>query len=281
MHGGSFGTYPGTLSLEEVSDTLSTGGKGSQLFEPVSQHGEPLEEVADTLSTVGKGSLLFEPVSQHGEPLEEVADTLSTVGKGSQLRHGKHGPILSERGCVAQVAENRRGSQHVRGGQEVAASSGNDPVYDPSPVLPGVVARDARQEAPGHWSTPVAKAKGEFRTASLMRPGDLARRILPCKSFDTLERQSREGVPTQCGPSWPQEVVEQAMKAGPHDSALTDENIALIWSDIESQRDMGGARESKDFTGGDCTTDRPAWTHHVEFVVRSGAAGLSSERKTP
>ena len=68
-----------------------------------------------------------------------------------------------------------------------------------------------------------------------MRPCGLARRLLPSFEFERLVEWSVVGVPTQCGPDWPETVIRRACEIGPHVSALTPENVALIWSEIEYQ----------------------------------------------
>jgi hypothetical protein len=109
-------------------------------------------------------------------------------------------------------------------------------------VLPGFVAHDALPGAPSEWSTPSEEAKGEFNAKSLMRPADLARRILPAELFKSLQKHATSGVPTDCGPAWPREVIDQAMKTGPHTSALSEENVKLIWEDVQYQERLGFVR---------------------------------------
>jgi hypothetical protein len=84
-----------------------------------------------------------------------------------------------------------------------------------------------------------------------MQPQELARRILPEKEFETLQAFAR-GVPANYGPPWSPEVINAAREAGPHVSALTDENVQLIWEDIEYQKQAGFVRvvsESNLFDG--------------------------------
>ena len=118
----------------------------------------------------------------------------------------------------------------------------NERLFGPCPVLPGFVANDATPEAPAEWLNPSEKAKGEFQAESLMCPVDLARRVLPAKLFEVLQKHATAGVPTECGPPWPTAVIDQAMKTGPHTSATTEENVALIWDDIQYQERLGFVR---------------------------------------
>ena len=92
-------------------------------------------------------------------------------------------------------------------------------------MLPGAIARDALPVPPTDWTNPSDDAKGEFHANSLMRPVDLARRVLPAVLFQTMQQYATEGVPTDCGPPWPTEVINQAMQTGPQNSALIKENV--------------------------------------------------------
>ena len=115
----------------------------------------------------------------------------------------------------------------------------------PGEVTPGVRARDAM---PLEDATPIAALElddpmsGEFLRKSLMRPQNLAARILPREEFERLAVFTTEGCPTECGPPWAPEVIEAAKRAGPHTSANTPENVELIWDDISYQRDAGFMR---------------------------------------
>ena len=118
----------------------------------------------------------------------------------------------------------------------------NERLFGPCPVLPGFMANDATPEAPAEWTNPSEKAKDEFQAESLMHPVDLARRVLPEKLFEVLQTHATAGVSTECGPPWPTAVIDQAMKTGPHTSATTEENVALIWDDIQYQERLGFVR---------------------------------------
>ena len=115
----------------------------------------------------------------------------------------------------------------------------------PGEVIPGVRARDAM---PLEDTTPITALElddpisGKFLRKSLMRPQDLAARILPREEFERLAIFATEGCPTECGPPWAPEVIEAAKRAGPHTSANTPENVELIWDDISYQRDAGFIR---------------------------------------
>ena len=72
-----------------------------------------------------------------------------------------------------------------------------------------------------------------------MQPQDLASRVLPASICETLHQFASEGVPTDCGPEWPQDVKEHALEGGPHASAMSPENVELIWDDIRYQEKDG------------------------------------------
>ena len=85
-------------------------------------------------------------------------------------------------------------------------------------------------------------AQGKSGHKSLMAPQDLACRILPREEYERLSIFATEGCPADCGPPWESEVLEAARKAGPHVSAMTEDNVQLIWDDILYQRDAGFIR---------------------------------------
>jgi hypothetical protein len=72
-----------------------------------------------------------------------------------------------------------------------------------------------------------------------MQPQMLAQRLLPAATYETLVKYSLVGVPTNCGPDWPGEVIEVAKALGPHVSAMTPENVQLVWEDVQYQADAG------------------------------------------
>ena len=72
-----------------------------------------------------------------------------------------------------------------------------------------------------------------------MHPMDLAHRLLPAATFRMLETLSNNGVPTNCGHHWEDAVLDRAWQAGPHVSALTDENVILVWEDLSYQENAG------------------------------------------
>jgi len=105
-------------------------------------------------------------------------------------------------------------------------------------VLPGLYTTDSIGSTAPHYDPPVAQAQGKLPAAvSLMRPLDLARRLLPADTFRMLETFSQVGVPTDCGPHWAAEVITKALEVGPHVSALTEENILLVWDDLSYQEE--------------------------------------------
>jgi hypothetical protein len=86
---------------------------------------------------------------------------------------------------------------------------------------------------------PRETAIGKSIAKSLMQPQSLARRLLPAELYETLIRYSTSGVPTECGPDWPSEAIEVARATGPHVSALTPENMALVWDEVLYQVEAG------------------------------------------
>ena len=75
-----------------------------------------------------------------------------------------------------------------------------------------------------------------------MQLQDLAVRILPRDDYERLPLFSMEGCPTECGPPWEPAVIQAARKAGPHVSAMTPDNVDLIWEDITYQAEAGFVR---------------------------------------
>jgi hypothetical protein len=57
--------------------------------------------------------------------------------------------------------------------------------------------------------------------------------------FDTLHEWGSKGIPVDCGLDWGWDVIEQAVRRGPHQSALGPTNIALVHKDIQYQVDAG------------------------------------------
>ena len=72
-----------------------------------------------------------------------------------------------------------------------------------------------------------------------MRPQGLARRLLPARTYKTLHDFATHGCAADCGPPWTREVIEWARQAGPHVSALSPENLYLIWDDVGYQERAG------------------------------------------
>jgi hypothetical protein len=72
-----------------------------------------------------------------------------------------------------------------------------------------------------------------------MQPQSLAMRLLPAKVYETLVEYSVRGVPTMCGPNWSREAIAAARAVGPHVSALTPENVALVWEEVIYQAEAG------------------------------------------
>jgi len=87
-----------------------------------------------------------------------------------------------------------------------------------------------------------------------MQPQDLAARLLPREEYERLSIFASNGCPTECGPPWEPAVIEAAKSIGPHTSACTPENVALIWDDVTYQAEAGFVRivsESQLFEAGE------------------------------
>lgn len=106
-------------------------------------------------------------------------------------------------------------------------------VHDPR-VLTTFRALDS---VPIDWKPPRELAEGKSAARSLMQPQPLARNLLPAGTYAKLIQFAHRGCPTDCGPPWSPEVIAAARQAGPHVSALTPENIDLIWEDVSYQVD--------------------------------------------
>jgi hypothetical protein len=72
-----------------------------------------------------------------------------------------------------------------------------------------------------------------------MQPQSLAARLLPAETYKLLVAYSTIGVPTDCGPDWSTEAIEVARTTGPHVSALTPENVRLVWEELAYQVEAG------------------------------------------
>jgi hypothetical protein len=85
------------------------------------------------------------------------------------------------------------------------------------------------------WVPPREVAIGKSNLRSLM----LAARLLLAETYTMLVQYSLIRVPTKCGLDWPTEVIEIAQTTGPHVSALTLENVDLVWEEIDYQVEAG------------------------------------------
>jgi hypothetical protein len=112
----------------------------------------------------------------------------------------------------------------------------------PAGPLPEMRVSDAIQPEDPLFVYPITEAHGKSTIKSLMRPQDIARRLLPCDLFLQLQEFCNKGCPAQCGPDWTPEVIKAATAAGPHISALIPENTQLIWEDIAYQVNAGFVR---------------------------------------
>jgi hypothetical protein len=64
-------------------------------------------------------------------------------------------------------------------------------------------------------------------------------RLLPAETYKTLFRFSTSGVPTECGLDWPSEAIDVARATGHMCTALTPENMALVWDEVLYQVEAG------------------------------------------
>ena len=95
---------------------------------------------------------------------------------------------------------------------------------------------------PETWKPPKELAEGKSSAVSLLQPQKLANRLLPAGIYSTIYAFSTQGVPTDCGDNWPDDVIQVARNTGPHVSALSPENIKLIWEEIDYQTKAGFVR---------------------------------------
>jgi hypothetical protein len=65
----------------------------------------------------------------------------------------------------------------------------------------------------------------------------LEKRLLLVATYEMLFWYSIIGVATSCGPDLPRYAVETARAISPHVSAMTLENVKLIWEDVQFQAD--------------------------------------------
>ena len=105
----------------------------------------------------------------------------------------------------------------------------------PASPLPRFRASDAIQPDDDMFTYPIDNAHGKSHSKSLMRPQDLARRLLPKDLFLQLQGFCYNGCIADCGPDWSPEVIKAAAAIGPHVSALLPESATLIWEDIDYQ----------------------------------------------
>ena len=153
-------------------------------------------------------------------------------------------------------------------------------------ILPGFRAADAMsEEEAAACIMPNDRAQGK-QAFSLMRPQDLALRLLPAQLAQQLFQFASHGCPADCGPPWPQDVVDLAKTIGPHKSALSPESAALVWEDVSYQQSAGFGRivaESELFADGGPSNLKIS---RVAVVPQTGRRGriilnLSSEVPLP
>jgi hypothetical protein len=137
----------------------------------------------------------------------------------------------------------------------------NDPAKGgnatPGP-LPNIRAQDAISMEDPLFSYPIDTAHGKSHLKSLMRPQDHAHRLLLRGLFIQLQEFCCKGGWTDCGPKWWPDIIKAAAQAGLHVSALTPDNVNLIWEDIDYQvaarfvrlvkaRDLFGPNQTPNF----------------------------------
>ena len=159
--------------------------------------------------------------------MEEITNPGTT---NTTTRPTPQGAALMEIPGMAETAMDIPGMEEI-----------TNPTTTEPPILPGFYAADSVGEG-NSFTAPVAQAQGKSKAVSLMRPLDLARRLLSAETFQLLEEFSKAGVPTDCGTPWDDKVIDRARMAGPHASAMTDDNIILIWEDIGYQKEAGFVR---------------------------------------
>jgi hypothetical protein len=81
----------------------------------------------------------------------------------------------------------------------------------PAGPLPELRVSDAIQPEDPLFVYPITEAHGKSTIKSLMRPQDIARRLLPRDLILQLQEFCCKGRPAQCGPDWTTEVIKVAM----------------------------------------------------------------------
>ena len=89
---------------------------------------------------------------------------------------------------------------------------------------------------------PNERATSKYTAFSLMRPQDLAFRMLPAPRARQLREFATVGCPAECGDPWPPHVLEAARAVGPHQCALSKDSVNLVWEDISYQEAAGFGR---------------------------------------
>jgi hypothetical protein len=81
---------------------------------------------------------------------------------------------------------------------------------------------------------PTTQAQGE--QVSLMQPqANISQRPF----YPTLQQWSSVGCPVDCGPDWKWETIEEAVRRGPHKSAMDPESLLTAQEDIAYQVQAG------------------------------------------
>ena len=114
------------------------------------------------------------------------------------------------------------------------------PAAIPGWPLPHVLR--AADAVPTDWQPPREVAAGKSSSLSLLQPQLSARLLLPAAVYSTMFDYATRGVPADCGPDWPPDIIAAAKETGPHVSALSPENVRLIWDELDYQLQAGFIR---------------------------------------
>ena len=149
---------------------------------------------------------------------------------------------VSQEGPMRAASDAAEGRPSNTEGGAVAGAGAAWPTAGSRPTELSLESLAARDQAPREIRAPKEVSHGKSSAKSLLNPQELARRVLPARLYEKLQSFAREGVPAECGEPWPKEVIEKALEAGPHVSALTPKGVELLWEDVQYQADAGFVR---------------------------------------
>ena len=169
----------------------------------------------------------------HQRPVKSLEGSGDAFPRPQAVEASPMGPAEDIELAELQQAQRARPAREA---SNATAAPRHGPTRHRNPMaLPGVTTRDSAT-----WDrNPRAQARGKSTAKSLLQPQEIARRLLPADKYHTLKEYAECGVPTDCGEPWPQEVIDQALEAGPHTSAATPDGATLMWEDIQYQVDAG------------------------------------------